>query len=536
MYKEKTGKLPPMPTYREPGYVAPEDDPWLLWCIEIRQDAFEEYNEKVQQAFKKHKPDFKVCNYPGGFEGNLDIMIEEVYLDCWRESELETVERMDMRSNFRQDKYRDKHDMWPLIGIFRMPEDKSVYPETVRLTAGLCLGTGARAIMLWNAANLWAPNLQIPDRPPLHTEAQKLGEFLHKYGCMFKYLKKVPADVWVSSGWFWMNSYDNYYHIPPEDGKLKDMERPWWMFQVSDIAGPAMLRSGMYVEFVTEKQLMSKDVLQKKAVLLPGMLYCRQGIVDNLEAYIRKGGKVFTDQSCKIDIEGAVKLDNDFSKWHYVISAGDRPTTTPTEENYRKQQAMRKSYVEAAIPEIKQKIKSVVNPDIVIENTKACYTLMQNGNAKYLFVYNSDTDNSNKIEVKLKKQGKYVYDIKSNSMNTAGPDGLLNMKLRLKAGDWKVLLLTEQKMAKVKLDKCDLSGNTVKLKATAQDDKGATFSAAVPVEISFNNSKAQTYTVYRATSQGSLETSVEIPQWFGKPTSISIKEMMTKTVKTAQVI
>lgn len=525
-YEKITGIKPPKPVYREPGYVAPEDDPWLNWCKEIRQDAFYEYNERVKHSFKARRNDFTVCNYPGGFEGNLDIMIEEIYLDCWKESELETLERLDVRYNFRGDKYRDKYDIWSLIGIFRMPEDKSIYPETLRLTAGLCLGSGTKGIILWNAANLWAPNLKIHGRDPLYEEAKRLGVFLEKYGPMFKHLKKVPADIWVLSGWFWVNSFDNYYHLPPE-GELEDKERPWWMFQVSDILVPAMLRSGLYVEFVTEKQLMSSEIFNKKAVVVPGMLYCRQAVVDKLNEYSRTSEMLFTDKSCRIELENKNVLPVDFSQWHFDVSAGERAIITPTEKNYRIQRAMREKYVEQAITVIKQHLTSRIKPNIIIDNTKACYTMLKNDNTHYLFVYNADTDNKNTVQVAIQQYGKYAYDIKSAKLVTMPSINQKPVEVNLKPGGWKVFALSDQRIESLEIQRRVFNDNVIQLSAKVLDSFNNIFSGAVPLEISLQGTTGESYKVYRAASQGNLETLIEVPTRHKQFNKIRIKELLT---------
>ncbi len=532
MYKQKTGSEAPMPAYREPGFVAREDDPWLKWCIEVRQDAYYNYNENMKNVFKSYRDDFVLCNYPGGFEGNLDIMIEEVYLDCWKESELEAVERMDIRPNFREDKYRDKNDMWPLIGIFRMPEDKSMYPESMRLTAGLCLGTGAKGLIIWNSANLWASNLQVYGREPLYKEAARLGEFLKKHGSIFIELKKVPADIWVLSGWFWVNSFDNYYHVPPQ-GELEDKEKPWWMFQVSDVAVPAILRAGLYAEFVTEKQLMSDDLFSKKAVIVPGALYCRQGVVDNLNKYAKQKGSLFKDKSCAIDFKNAKVLDVDFSKWHQDISAGKRPIIKPTEETYRKHRAMREAYVTRAIPEIRSEITNLVRPNIVIENDMACYTLMSNGDTTYLFVYNCDVDNKNTIDIGVGDEFKYAYDIKASGRIDLTKTGG-NLQFNFEPGGWKILAMTNQIIKTVIIESCHVADNIVSCRSLIEDSSGNIFSGAVSVRIDLTDDSGKVYSVYRASANGIIDTRIEIPNWFGQPRSIAVTELFSnnKTIQT----
>ena len=533
-YKKLTGQDAPAPVYHAPGYVAPEDDPFLKWCQVIRQDGYKYYNEKVRAAHKKYRPDFVLSNYPGGFEGNLSLMIEEVYLDCWKESELETIERMDVRPNFREDTLRTKYPTWALIGIFRMPEDKSMYPESMRLTVGLCLGSGAKGVILWNSVNLWAPFLQIVGRDPLDAEAVRLGQYLEKFGPMFLNLEKAPADVWMLSSWYWVNSFDNYFHIPPP-GAQKDKEFTWWPFQVSDTAGPSALRAGLYTEFVTEKQLMSDDIYKKRAIILPALLYCRQAVVDKLEDYIAKGGKVFVDEATKVQIKGATVMPGvDYSKWHFDIANGKRPISEPTEANYRKHRALQNSYTNAFIPIIKQTVGKVAQPAVTIDNTAGLYTLMANGEAKYLFIYNSNTDVAQTFKVTLKTLKGNIYDIAAGTKLNFFPFSR-TFTVKLPAGGWRVYAVTPNQPSRVAVDDVQLNNAKLSLALRVLDGSGKLVNAAVPVKITLRGADGRSWTVYRATNRGELKLDLTCTGALPLPQAVEIEEMFSGESETVQI-
>jgi uncharacterized membrane protein len=531
-FKQITGmEVPPLPAYREPGYVIAENDPFLKWCQVIRQDAFKDYNQKIYDAVKGVHPDLMLSNYPGGFEGNLDIMIEEVYLDCWKESELRAAERLDMRANFRGDAKRDKYPTWALIGIFRMPEDKGIYAESLRLQTGVCLGSGYKGIILWNSVNFWAPYMNHPGREPMMNEVQRLGNYLQQYGPMFLHLKKAESPVWLHSGWFWINSYDAFYHLPMPD-QSKDMERPWWKFQVDDIAIPAAMRAGLPLECVTEKQLMSEELFTKKAVIVPGMLYCREAVVKNLEAYIKQGGKVFVDQSTKVKINGATVLPVDFSKWHYDIAAGKRPVIQPTEPMYRKHKAISEAYVEEAIPIIEQYITRAVAPNVSIDNKDAAYRMMENGDTQYLFVYNSDTDKGNTFTVTCRNFPAVAYDVEDNrTVKLKKVDGGAQFTVTLPGGGWKVFAFSPTAISGVRINQATVQNDTLTLQVRALAGRN-TFRAAVPVKITLQSPEGDTV-LYRATDDGVLDLTVPIADSIKRPRSIVVEELFSgKTAKS----
>jgi uncharacterized membrane protein len=523
-YEQVTGKSPPEPVYREPGYVAPADDPFIKWCEIVRQDAFGDYNEAVRQVAHRYRPDFLLSNYPGGFEGNLDMMIEELYLDCWKESELEALERIDVRANLREDQTRTKHPIWGLVGIFRMPEDKSMYPETLRLTVGVALGGGAKGLILWNAANLWTPNMQHPGRDPLWVEARRLGDYLQRFGPMLRRLEKTPANVWCLSGWFWVNSFDAYLHLPPEGKPVHpDMERPWWMFQVSDIITPALMRSGMYGEFVTEKQLLSGELDRVKAVFLPGLIYCRQDVVDRLEQYIAEGGRIYVDESAKVEINGAERLPIDLAQWHRDIQAGKRPIAQPTEANYRKHRAQREAYVNQAI-EVLAPLARETEPRIRIDSTEAAKTWLRHGRADYLFIFNSNVDQDRRFNVTFREAPGAVYDIAEGRRAPIDQDQ--DMAVDLPAGGWKVFAILDEPIQSVTIDQVDLSHDGQLAIALSVHSSSGTVDAAVPIRLVIRGSN-DTIELFDATAGGKLELHLPLAMGIGDIEGIDVEELFS---------
>jgi len=530
-FEARTGKKAPPPVYRAPGYVAPEDDPWLTWCQVIRQDCSADYNAALAKAAKAARPDFIMSNYPGGFEGKNDVMVEEVYLDCWKESPLEAFERIDVRANWREDPRRNQIPIYALVATFRMPEDKSVYPETLRLTVGACLGAGAKGVILWNSVNLWSPWFMHPGRESLDAEAKRLGAYLRRFGPMLLELERPESPVWMLSGWFWVNSFDNYYFLFPEGRDpedIADRERTWWPFQISDVAVPAALRAGIPTEFVTEKQLLSAELLKRKAVVLPGLLYCRQGVVDALEKYIGQGGKVFVDQSARVAIKGATALPVDLSKWHSDIAAGKRPVAQPTEATYRKHRAAREAYVAEAIPVLQKALKDVVRPKVEIDSSAAAWALLENGEGRYLFVYNTDTDKGARLGVSYRELPGTVYDVAAGKeVAVAQAEGTRRFTVELPAGGWKLFALLPARVGHVRVSRARLRDGRLRFRATVFDAQRVALRAAVPLEVTLSGPGGGSFVFHGATSQGVLTAGIPIGASMPVPEAVWVKELLS---------
>jgi len=277
---------------------------------------------------------------------------------------------------------------------------------------------------------------------------------------------------------------------------------------------------------VTEKQLLSDELFKQKAVMLPGAVYSRQGVVDNLEKYIKKGGKVYMDQSAEIKIEGAEILPVDFAAWHRDIGAGKRPTVTPTEANYRKQRKMSEAYIKDAINVMKEKVLPAACPKIAINSTLGAWTMMVNGDTKYLFVYNCDEDNPNQFTVTCRDVPDVVYDIEKGKCISQGNKSI-KIDVSLPAGGWKVYALSPQKVHSIKIDKANAKNEKLIASATIQTRKGDIFRAAVPVKILLQKDGEKSVELYRSTSEGKLECEIPLGRSAFTPEKITVTELFT---------
>jgi uncharacterized membrane protein len=533
-FRKAAEQKPPPPVYRKPGYVAPEEDPWLRWCQIVRQDPGADYHEAVARAAKEARPAFVLSGYPGGFEGKSDLMVETATLDPLQESELAVLERLDVRAHWRGDADRTALPIRALVGV-APPLDNYIYPESLRLAVGCALAACARGVVLTYSEDLWSPSIQDPARVPLTQEVQRLGRHLAVYGSMYRALRKPPSPVWMLSSWGWLNSFDNYHLLFPEGvtpETAEDVEPASWPLRIADVAVPATLRAGLPVEFVTEKQLLSDDLFTCKAVLLPGLLYCREGVVRNLERYAARGGKVFVDGSTRVRIEGATVLPVDFSKWRAAVAGKDAPAPQFTREGHRRRRALWEKHVAEAVSVLREHVAKAVQPKVRLDGTDGAWRILENGAAQYLLVLNSNVDEARKFTVTVRDVPPVAYGVASGSLlETDETEAGRAFSLELLPGGWRVVAFAQRALRHVRLARPRVERDTLRLSVALFDESRAAFRASVPVRVTLYGADGAAFTLHRATSDGRLTLDVPIAGSVPVPARVAVTELFTgKTV------
>lgn len=448
-YKALTGEDAPMPpTNAAPGWIMPENHPWLRWIQAIQQDTFADFNRQMRSIFKSGRPDWILSSYPGGFDGELDVMVEELYQDCRSNSAFDAFAIFDSRANFREDYTGRRYPIWALIGIFQVigVEDKASFPESLRLQIGCSLGHGAKGIILWNGVNLYLAHHQHAGYDTLMEEAARWGVHLEQYGPMYLALNKTRNTVWCTAGWFWQDSWENLFFLPKAPGPdgVVDKEWTWFPIQIGEVVNAALARSNLQLNFVTEKQLLSPDLFRQKAVIIPGLQYCREKVVKNLEEYAARGGLLFTDESAAVRIRGAKTLPVDFSKWHRDIVAGKRKWSQPCTVNFWANYDLREKYVAEAIAVIRREITPQIKSEIEIDDTWGASSVLVNGDTRYLFIYNGDIRKPHTLQVTVRWPAGHAYDVLGGGGFAFNPDRAL--KAELPPGGWKLYAVSPDRI------------------------------------------------------------------------------------------
>lgn len=527
-YKQKTGREPPKIEWRKPG-VIPEDDPVLMWLDAVRMRPFARVFNAQKEVFKKKYPDTVLTSYAGPYEECLDIITEESYYHMWREGDLKMFNRIDSRYAFVNDMQGLRTRVLPTIGMLIVPEVKSIKPEVLRLNVGILLGRGANAGMhLWHTANLWAPHYQFGGHDRLETEAMRIGKYLHKYGAIYANLIRPDLPVWCYTSEMFASAADHFQLFPLLPGEKGTPDRFWRMMQIEAVAAPALYRAQVPAQGVTEIQLMSPELMKKKAVFIPGIAYMREAVYKNLQKFIRQGGLVFTDRSAKIKIPGAIELPFDFSVWHDAVNTGKRDVSLYSEKAYDEQFDLRERMTDNAVPVVAEYVAKRIPIEFSTDSKDCVTSLMLNGDAKYLFVYNLRRSEAADYSVSLRQRFASVYDINAGKRVSPRSKGdLFQMPVSLEAGGWKVFLLSDQKPEELRIEGVSMEKGTLRALITMMDGDGKPFSAALPLEITLRMKGGKTWTVYRATNQGTFQLDLpKVPDGMNLE-SVAVRELVT---------
>ncbi|MEI6033051.1 MAG: hypothetical protein WCS65_02070 [Verrucomicrobiae bacterium] len=537
-FKKQTGKDAPLPVYREPGYVAPAGDLWLKWVELIRMRGFVPFCQEMCKAIKEKQPGALTGYFGGGFWGEGDIIIDEYYHQMWKEDILKTMSTTDLGFARQNDLLGEKTQYWAEIfctkspGCFGGNKGSAIDAEQLRLTAGLAFSRGLKGLIIWETPYLW--EMQQPGAETLDKEVQKIGVFLQRYGPMLQLLKREIPPVWYLGGWLHCNSFDQYRWLTPEIGKSPDPSFPWRQFQIDDIAFPALIRAQVQAASVTEQQLMSDELMKRKAVVLPSLQYCRQEVVDNLKKFMAQGGLVFTDQSSPVKIDGATVLPCRFDAWYGDVNDGKRlggrglnNTSSDDVSNAR-----RECRIRDLIPTIQKEISSKIVPEITVKHNEADFwdgfaSTMTNGDCKYVFVFNNDVKFGRVMNVQMKTNPGTLYDLlDAKLVEVAAKPGTFSFKSQLDAGGWKIYLAAPKPLAAFEVEGFAIAGGTLQAKGKLKDADGNLFKAAVPVRIQITGAE-RTHTLYRSTNEGEGTFNIPLGDYFGKISRVEFTELLT---------
>ena len=537
-FKKQTGKDAPLPVYREPGYVAPAGDLWLKWAELIRMRGFVPFCQEMCKGIKEKQPGALTGYFGGGFWGEGDIIIDEFYHQMWKEDILKTMSTTDLGFARQNDLLGEKTQYWSEIfctkspGCFGGNKGSAIDAEQLRLTAGLAFSRGLKGLIIWETPYLW--EMQQPGAETLDKEVKRVGTFLQQYGPLLLCLKREIPPVWYLGGWLHCNSFDQYRWLTPEIGKSLDPSFPWRQFQIDDIAFPALIRAQVQAASITEQQLMSDELMKRKAVVLPSLQYCRQEVVDNLKKFLAQGGLVFTDQSSPVKIEGATILPCRFDDWYDDVNAGKRlggrglnNTSSDDVSNARRENRIRD-----LIPIIEKEIAAKIAPEITVKHNESDFwdgfsSTMTNGDCKYLFVFNNDLKFGRVMNVQLKSNPGTLYDLlDAKPVAVAEKAGTFSFKSQLEAGGWKIYLAAPKPLAAIEVEGVSTSGGKLKAKVTLKDADGNLFKGAVPITINITGSD-RAHTLYRSTNEGEGTFEVPLGDYFGKISRVEFTELLT---------
>lgn len=547
-FREKTGMDVPMPQYKAPGYVAPAGDPWLKWVEEVRMHGFIPYIKEMIEGIKEVHDVPTVGYFAGGFWGQCDVIIDEYYHQMWKEDILKTMSSADLGFARVQDLEGYKTPYWAEIFITKSPgclggnKGSAVDPEQLRLTAGIAFSRGLRGLIIWETPYVWEMVDPEPGAEPLAYELKRIGRFLEQYGSMLRSLRREIQPVWYLGAWLHANSFDHYRWLTPEIGKTDDGSFPWYRFQVDDIAFPSLIRAQVPAQSVTELQLMSPDVFDRQAVVLPSLQYCREEVVTNLEAYIEQGGLVFKDESMPVEVKGAITLPCRFDGWYNDVNAGNRLkgslNDTPRDDVSN---ARREMHIRDLIPVIEKEVTKRIDPAVTVahndpEFRDGFHSTMKNGDVRYMFVFNYDLDFGRLMDVTLKYDPGFVTDVLTGErMQVEQADGAYSFKSQVEPGGWNIYMLSSEPVGECRIDRCEQNDDELYVDVSLYSANNNPMSAAVPLELTIAGTK-QVAQLYRSTDEGTGSFAISKGDYLGDVKQVTVRNMITGKSISVEII
>ncbi len=537
-FKQLTSRPVPNPEYFGTGYIAPDGDIWLKWVKEIRIKGWTDYCSEVTAGLKDASPDSQFGYLFGAFWGGADFFVDQYYQKLHNQNVLTTSLRADVAFARFNDLEGEITPYWAeilLSGVTGSEEfsgAEALTPEQLDLTVGLAISRGLKGLILWNPGRMWKEPASSPGM--LESKVMQIGDFLKTHGPMLEKLRRKQCDVWYLGSWVNPNSFDHYHFIAAlGNGPEKDDPIwPWYRMHVDDVAWPALLRANVPVTGVIEAQLMSDELFTKKAVIIPALQYCRQEVTDNLEQFILAGGKVYTDRSTKVKIEGAQVLPLDFDLWHKKILSQNLPDVVtsgdPVDEFSDRQ---REQIISDFVPVLENSITNSLTADVktVSEGSRLNYALhsvLQNGTVDYLFVLNSDFSSPQRVVVTLASDPGIVVDMKqTKEVDVEKAQDKWRFTAELQAGGWKLYMLNKKRISGVDIFNCSVINNSLYTGVVTLDSNKSIYTGAVPLKVDIQGEDS-TVTFYTTTDKGIADIELPLEDYVSGLVKVTVTELV----------
>lgn len=505
-FNEKTGLEPPVPEYAAPGFVAKDDDPYLLWVKTIGKAggyegaSLEFHNSELKKVIQEADPKLTVTQMPGGFSGELDAVVTEVYLYNMRTPELATAWTMDLQYALLRGKERP---IWPLLGWYEPSATPPAFvdfaPAELELITKICLAKGAHSIDI-------APYQMMNDKT-MQAKYAALAQEMKAYGPMLLNLHREPMPVAVLLS----QTTEAYQTVLrwEEAKKLwekskKWFEEPWEHQQSLQLAYAALMRAHIPVEVVTEDALADGKLSNYKALVLVDHEYSTEGLEARLRDYQKAGGLILADKSSVVKPEGAIEIPFDFSVWSGMISLGLRNTDPEVASIVRDRQI---NLIEEGLVAMRRAVADKLVRPVTFSSDKVVYSLSRNGDSQYLFLLNSDLRLAQKTHVSLATSSEFVYDVLKSQAVVLGKEGpKVGFDTEVPAAGWKVFLISPMQITQLRID-AEQKERQIHLKVAVLGAAGVRVSGAHPLKVVLRDPKKREtpYSGYLGTNEGVTE-------------------------------
>jgi len=220
----------------------------------------------------------------------------------------------------------------------------------------------------------------------------------------------------------------------------------------------SLLRAHMPVEMVDEESILAGDLESYKAIMLADAQVLPQSVAKGLEAFVKRGGKVFLDDRCQVDIPGATKLPA-----HFDAHPGDAAPEQAADAAKR---------VGAALAD-------AVPPIVACDNSNVAVRELDAGGVRCLFFVNMDVDQAQTAKVRW-PANTTAHDVLASKPLQSGTVSLL-------PGGGAIVALLPKPIAAVSVDapaQCTQTEEaTIAVRIAVADNIPAT--GVAPVQVTF---------------------------------------------------
>lgn len=437
IFKEKTGLEPPKPTKEELQKVKgiiPDDDPWLLWNHFRCEDIFADYQALICKTIKE-KLGAVACSEHGGvwnpgwgfcpsseqkaltlcgYYGYPPSPYQHIY-----DVELVRLGSGDKDIAVTPAAHNSCWDKW---------FSEEVTPEYERASFHSILSAGGKIIT-------YCP-FQIPAQfdkghPAIWEEWRRQGEIIKRYGKLLYALKrkKEPVGLLISFS-------TDVYRLLDEAEEVEGRQIfPFLKSHYYRVAGTffSMLRAQIPVEMVDEERILSGDISNYKVIYLCDVTVLPSSVAKRLEEFIKKGGIVFCDDLCQVNIKGAKRLSFNASVLPFdKRSRSDyRQSLTPPSEKE----------INKVVTLLKETFKGIITPVLKTNSLNLAvrrFTAPDGEEYLYLVNLNQDDFTEARIEFINKQEAVDIFSnqrIKSGDTVKLPPAGGMLLSFQRKVDD-----------------------------------------------------------------------------------------------------
>lgn len=308
------------------------------------------------------------------------------------------------------------------------------------------------------------------------------------------------------------------------------------------LAITACLRKGMQTGWVSEEEILQKDGLAgRKVLIVPGITAMLPELKAKITAFIAGGGTVFVDGGTTIDIPGAKKLAIDFG------AEADKAKYPQKDETGKETKlTIDRVVLDEVLPALSP-VEAVVGTHLQPGAIDLLVTKQVSGQAAYYYCLNDRMEALDKLPAPLSEYivQKYhlpiqtdvtlpdtgvVYDIFAGK-EVARANGSVKVPVSLAEGEMAFFAVLPEAIGRVAITapKTARAGQPVNYQISIFGASGKLLNAAFPLEIQFLDAAGTAVrpTIYRSAKDGVFAGELRIGAFDPAQVRIAVRELMS---------